>query len=137
MNNMPKKRTNPFAKPITPEKEEKIEEVVQKPVEEPVKQPVEPVVIEEEPEIEEYVEPIQPVRQPVQRQAPKQAPRTQRQSQKNYYVPEDPADRQKYTSTMDVKLRRRIKIVCATRGIMFSEFIEIACREKLDREGDR
>ena len=49
MNNMPKKRTNPFAKPITPEKEEQLEEIVEKPI-------VEPEVIEEEPEIEEYVE---------------------------------------------------------------------------------
>lgn len=130
MNNMPKKRTNPFAKPITPEKEEQLEEIVEKPV-------VEPEVIEEEPQIEEYVEPVQPVRQQIQRQAPKPAPKTQRQSAKNYYIQEDQADRQKYTSTMDVKLRRRIKIVCATRGIMFSEFIEIACREKLDREGER
>ena len=130
MNNMPKKRTNPFAKPITPEKEERIEEIVEKPV-------AEPEVIGEEPEIEEYVEPVQQVRQPVQRQTPKTAPKPQRQSAKNYYIQEDQADRQKYTSTMDVKLRRRIKIVCATRGIMFSEFIEIACREKLDREGER
>ena len=44
-------------------------------------------------------------------------------------------DRVKYTATMEVSLRRKIKIYCATNGKMFSEFIEDACREKLLREG--
>ena len=44
---------------------------------------------------------------------------------------------QKYTSTMDITLRRQIKIACATRGIMFAKFVEDACREKLQREGGR
>ena len=44
-------------------------------------------------------------------------------------------DRVKYTSTMDRKLRRSIKIICAERGLMFATFVEEACREKLRREG--
>lgn len=43
----------------------------------------------------------------------------------------------KYTATMDQALRTEIKIACATKGIMFSQFIEDACREKLLREGVR
>lgn len=43
----------------------------------------------------------------------------------------------KYTATMDQALRTEIKIACATKGIMFSQFIEDACREKLLREGAR
>ena len=45
--------------------------------------------------------------------------------------------REKYTSTMEVSLKRQIKIVCATRGIMFAKFVEDACREKLMREGNK
>ena len=36
---------------------------------------------------------------------------------------------------MEQSLRRRIKIVCAQRGIMFAQFVEDACREKLENEG--
>lgn len=43
--------------------------------------------------------------------------------------------RDKFTSTMDQKLRRKIKIYCAQHGKMFAEFVEDACREKLRREG--
>jgi hypothetical protein len=44
-------------------------------------------------------------------------------------------NRDKYTSTMDPALRKRIKIACAMRGIMFAQFVEDACREKLTKEG--
>ena len=37
---------------------------------------------------------------------------------------------------MDPDIRRKIKIACATRGILFAQYIEDACREKLRREGD-
>ena len=53
------------------------------------------------------------------------------------YVSEGEPNREKYTSTMDVMLRRQIKIACATRGIMFAKFVEDACREKLAKEGFR
>ena len=49
-------------------------------------------------------------------------------------IEEDP-EREKYTATMDITLRRKIKVYCAENGIMFSEFIEAACREKLRHEG--
>lgn len=43
----------------------------------------------------------------------------------------------KYTATMDQNLRTEIKIACATRGLMFSQFVEDACKEKLAREGGK
>lgn len=56
-----------------------------------------------------------------------------------YNVPRRAAEnnKEKYTATMDRNLRTQIKIACATKGIMFSQFIEDACREKLQREGAR
>lgn len=53
----------------------------------------------------------------------------------SHVVALDPAEREKYTATMDPNLRRRIKIACAMSGTMFSQFIEEACKEKLAREG--
>lgn len=102
------KRRNPFDELF---EETPIETVVQQ---QPVAQP----------------EPQKVVRQPTYQQ-PKAA-RTQ--SSKRGYV-EELVGREKYTSTMDRNLRRQIKIACVNRGIMFSEFIEEACREKLQREG--
>lgn len=102
------KRRNPFDELF---EEKPIETVVQQ---QPVAQP----------------EPQKVVRQPTYQQ-PKAA-RTQ--SSKRGYV-EELVGREKYTSTMDRNLRRQIKIACVNRGIMFSEFIEEACREKLQREG--
>ena len=75
--------------------------------------------IEEE---EEYYEPVREVVKPKPQPKPK------------YDVVEE-ADRVKYTSTMDRRLRREIKIICAQRGLLFASFIEEACREKLRREG--
>jgi hypothetical protein len=57
--------------------------------------------------------------------------------QRQQYIQQDDANREKYTSTMDVTLRRQIKIACAERGIMFAKFVEDACREKLAKEGYR
>ena len=102
-----------------------------------------PTVIEQEPVIEEeenkyednYNE--EPVKQPVQRPVyTERAPQRNQKVQKTtkYVEPEEVA-REKYTSTMEIELRRTIKILCATRGIMFAQFIEDACREKLKREG--
>ena len=124
MNNQPIKRRNPFDKP-KPELVQKHEESVQK--------------------LEEAEEEIQEIEQPVYTE-----PVIERKSKphvrNNYgtgrttrtkYAANENEDRVKYTSTMEVSLRRQIKIVCATRGIMFSQFIEDACREKLAREGER
>ena len=103
------KRNNPFDKKIKPEPEKPVEEAIEN---------------ENEEEIEEiYVEqPVQPVKKVVQ------------QPKKVAVEQEFDNDRVKYTSTMDKKLRRQIKIVCAERGLLFAAFIEEACREKLRRE---
>lgn len=120
MNNQPMKRRNPFASPRVQQQEQEIQEVIQA----------------VEPQIEEVEQVIQ---QPV-RQEPVYKPTTRRTQPKQVKVRrEEPLDesREKYTSTMDTNLRREIKIICATRGIMFSQFIEDACKEKIDREGGR
>lgn len=134
MNNFPKKRTNPFEKPITAAKEEKIETVtkVEPKIEEPVEEIVEDLV-----EIEEYVEPTPVVKKVSPKPVAKSTPKPVRSGSRNQVVYVESDDRLKYTATMDRELRRRIKIVCATREIMFSQFIEQACIEKLNREGDR
>lgn len=43
--------------------------------------------------------------------------------------------RDKYTATMDRDLRKRVKIASVERGVVFSQFIEEALIEKLEREG--
>ncbi len=116
MNQQPIKRRNPFDEPRGFEEQ----------------------LSEEKANIEEVIEEVEPQKpsqtnsytaRSTQRQ-PKQVVRQQ------YYEPID-VNREKYTSTMDVTLRRQIKIACATRGIMFAKFVEDACREKLQREGGR
>ena len=62
-------------------------------------------------------------------------PRATKPAKNTRYVEVEETAREKYTSTMDIELRRTIKILCATRGIMFAQFVEDACREKLKREG--
>lgn len=44
-------------------------------------------------------------------------------------------DRVKYTATMEKQLRNRVKIASVTTNHSFSEFIEVAVLEKLEREG--
>lgn len=123
MNQQPIKRRNPFEVPkvveeeIAPIKNEEIKEVEENFEEEPVYVETKPVIKPQ-------------TRQPQVQKQPKVVQRQQ------YYIPED-VNREKYTSTMDVSLRRQIKIACATRGIMFAKFVEDACREKLNREGFR
>ena len=123
------KRSNPFAKRPNP-----FEEVVETPQEQPVvvEEPVVEEFKEEEPEI--YV-PQTPT------PAPKQQPRVQQTVQSNRYTgynaPKVENNRVKYTSTMDQDLRREIKFACVTKGIMFAQFVEEACMEKLRRERGR
>lgn len=154
MNQQPTKRRNPFEKPISSiikEEEEKnspqiavevtpvnekiieepvVEEIVPQnqpiPQQQPVYQPQQPVQYEQQPV---YYQPI-----PQQPQQIKQQ-RVVKRETKNYYAPQVNDTREKFTSTMEQTLRRRIKIVCAQRGIMFAQFVEDACREKLEREG--
>ncbi len=55
-------------------------------------------------------------------------------SQKSQKDVED-GNREKYTATMEKNLRKRIKIASAMSGIQVSTFIEQACIDKLEREG--
>ena len=43
--------------------------------------------------------------------------------------------RVKYTATMEIDLRKRVKIAAATTNTQFSSIIEIACAEYLERMG--
>ena len=124
MNNQPVKRRNPFDRP-KPDLVEKHAEI-----QEEIKEIEQEETLESQPAYEEPV--IQKPVKPAQRNS-----YTGTRQNKQKYIPVESQDRQKYTSTMEVTLRRKIKIICATRGIMFSEFIEEACREKLQREGER
>lgn len=117
MNSQPTKRRNPFATPIVTEEVQENE--------------TNEVEIHEEPVYEEPVV----IQKPVSRVVP-QTKQPKVVTRQTYYQP-DEANREKYTSTMDITLRRQIKIACATRGIMFAKFVEDACREKLAREGVR
>lgn len=45
------------------------------------------------------------------------------------------ANREKYTATMDKELRIRVKKAAIDLGLQVSSFIEVACLEKLEREG--
>ena len=55
--------------------------------------------------------------------------------EKKVVEPKNDENREKYTATMEVSLRRRIKVAAAMTGIQVSTFIEQACLEKLEREG--
>lgn len=103
------KRVNPFATPIVRNEEPKQEKTISKPVyEEPI--------YEDEPV---YVAPKQ--ERVVRRQQPVQPSKV---------------EKVKFTSVMDPEIRKKVKIACATRGILFAQYLEDACREKLRREGD-
>lgn len=120
MTQQPIKRRNPFERAVE-----------EKPAPKPAAVVLEPEdAVEDDTFIEEEPVIVKPVRQ---QPAPRQQRTTPRQQ---YYVPEE-VRREKYTSTMEVNLKRQIKIVCATRGIMFAKFVEDACKEKLAREGSK
>ena len=140
MNNQLTKRRNPFEKPIQQPQEDvqinKLEQNIQN-----------EVIEEEEVMFESPIQTNEPVfstRNQQQTQYYEQKP-TQRvknstnnvvtRDTKQYYNVSNEVSRDKFTSTMETNLRRSIKIVCAQRGIMFAQFVEDACREKLRREG--
>lgn len=153
MNQGLQKRRNPFEKPIsTAVKEEpvvEIKEAVEKT--EPINEEfVQSPVVEEQiqhfaQQQPVYQQSVQPQYQP-EPQYYEQKPQIKQQSHqqrvvsretKNYYANQQLETREKFTSTMEQSLRRSIKIVCAQRGIMFAQFVEEACREKLKKEGFR
>ena len=153
MNQQPTKRRNPFEKMLFEQPEEKEETKIQ---ESSLKIEEEQPVVNEV-ELEPVIEEVKTVQQPVYQPQPqqhiqpqpqyyqqKQQPRqTQQQNRvvkrqtQNYYMQQEVEVRDKFTSTMEQSLRRSIKVVCAQRGIMFAQFVEDACREKLEREGFR
>lgn len=128
MNEQPTKRRNPFDVPKNNVETE--EELFNEPVEQPV---VAQAV--QQPQIEQSIyndpEPVYTYRE----QPRPQQPKVVRQQPRQQYAPAPDNSKDKYTATMDFMLRRSIKVYCAQNGIMFSEFIEIACRDKLKREG--
>lgn len=141
MNQQPVKRRNPFDKPKENHESNEIltqnEEILAQ--ENAQEQQFTSVPYEEsafyaqqqvyQPQQQQYYEP-KPVVTPQQT--------TQRVVKSNIrqrYVAVEEVVRDKFTSTMDRTLRRNIKIVCAQRGIMFAQFVEEACREKLAKEG--
>ena len=67
--------------------------------------------------------------------APKVEEKPKQVVQKQKFVVSDDNNREKYTATMEKSLRKRVKIASAMAGIQVSTFIEEACKEKLEREG--
>lgn len=102
------KRTNPFATPIVKNEDEQ------------------PKIVQQKPIIEEEIYEV-----PVY-----DAPKPTRVVKKQTYQPVRRTEKEKFTSVMDPEIRRSIKIACAKRGILFAQYLEDACREKLRREGD-
>ncbi len=118
-----KKRVNPFDRPLSTEEEPVVEEVE-------TSTPVEPQIQQQ---------PVYEVQQNTYYR-PQQQQQTVRQTKKQtkqQYIQQMDGPKEKYTATMDVMLRRSIKVFCAENGKMFSEFVEDACKEKLSREGGR
>lgn len=121
MNDELTKRKNPFEVKRTPiVEEEQIEDTFEE---------------ENEESIEEEPVKVAPAPAPRPVYTERVAPRAPKPTKNTRYVEVEETAREKYTSTMDIELRRTIKILCATRGIMFAQFVEDACREKLKREG--
>jgi len=78
---------------------------------------------------------VQPQTSRATKQQSYQPPKPVYQQQTRSRMAEETQTRDKYTSTMERSLRRQIKIACVNKGILFAQFIEEACREKLEREG--
>ncbi|MBO5947301.1 hypothetical protein J6Q66_00520 [bacterium] len=144
MNNQLTKRRNPFEKPLQQPQEESNVEVIEEKSNEIISEGEE-IVFETPIQKSEPVYSPQPqpqYQQQPQYYEPKNTQRVRNSSQnvvnretKQYYNVSNEVSRDKFTSTMETSLRRSIKIVCAQRGIMFAQFVEDACREKLRREG--
>lgn len=104
------------------------------PFDEP-KEEKKPVLEQPEEEKKPDLPPEPPVEQPKPTPAPQPRPIRTRQRQPLVRQVVDTPGRVKYTATMDVDLRRRLKIAAAQYDLQLSAFIEEACREKLEREG--
>lgn len=136
LNGLIKKRNNPFgdgkfSSIADIQKEVEKEDAPVKKVAKP--QQPKPVVkkVEKKEETPKVVTPVK-VETPVVQEAPVQpaAP-----VQKTVAHPKTAEVRDKYTATMETELRTRVKIASAKMRIQFSQFIELAVTEKLEREG--
>lgn len=150
MNNQLTKRRNPFEKPLQPVQDEAKEEVVNQNIIETIEEKEDVMfenntqpLIQRREDVYTQQNQVQYAPQPqyyeqkvVQRAKPSNQKVVSRAT-KQYYAASNEVSRDKFTSTMETSLRRSIKIVCAERGIMFAQFVEDACREKLQREGIR
>lgn len=150
MNNQLTKRRNPFEKPLQPVQDEAKEEVVNQNIIETIEEKedvmfennTQPLIQRREDvytqqnQVQYAPQPQYYEQKPVQRAKPSNQKVVSRAT-KQYYAASTEVSRDKFTSTMETSLRRSIKIVCAERGIMFAQFVEDACREKLQREGIR
>ena len=123
MNEQVKKRVNPFDRPNSNEQEPIIEQI-----ETPTQ--IEPQ-IQQQPV---YEAPQNTYYRPQQQQQTVRQPKRQAKQQ---YIQQMDGPKEKYTATMDVSLRRSIKVFCAENGKMFSEFVEDEKKKKLSREGGR
>jgi len=138
-----KKRSDPFSSEskIDLEKKDdvtKIEPIVQP---EPIKDPFgssksSHLIDEEEPKVivEEKKETPKPVEKP---KTTVSETKQVTQVVKKIEVVKETSDenREKYTATMDRELRIRVKKAAIDLGLQVSSFIEVACLEKLEREG--
>lgn len=77
-------------------------------------------------EVQQDEEPV--VEEPVQ-----VAPQPKVQARKQ--AKEVASIKEKYTAVMDKQLRKRVKVASINLGLDYSTFIELAVREKLNREG--
>ena len=136
LNNLIKKRSNPFGdgkfSSITDiQKEIEREETPVKKVSKPEPSKSTPKKVEKKPEPQKTVTPKKEVETNVQEpqiQSPKVVVKPVIQQKQNEV-------RDKYTATMETELRTRVKIASAKMRIQFSQFIELAVTEKLEREG--
>lgn len=117
-----KKRSNPLEGTKTLGSISSIREAV---AEEEIKQHVEPVI--ETPKSAEVEKP-RVVEKPTHVSRPVSKPVAKP-------VVTSEGNRDKYTATMERELRINVKIASAKRGLQFSQFIEEAVREKIEREG--
>lgn len=78
---------------------------------------------------------VSPVEEPVAREVEKEEKVVVAPKPKAKIVETNDANREKYTATMDKNLRKRIKLAAIEAGVQVSTYIELACLEKLNREG--
>lgn len=150
LNNLIKKRSNPFSEgkfssianiqkevekeeaPVKKTTKSSTAKTTSKPAAKKVEKPVEvKKIVEEEKPVVEVKPQVEEVVQTVINQPEKPAATVT----KVVVASKKVESRDKYTATMETELRTRVKIASAKMRIQFSQFIELAVTEKLEREG--